>query len=157
MNTRLVKTVSAQKSFSEQVTLHEAQHRANTQGVNHAMLHHINAFHGEVPSMADITEEFCISFSGFLMERVAPSSVRTYLQKMHAILERAVAAHLIPANPMPPIKSLIPSAKGASRVHLTHDDLARLSKTYCWNGDTCRESARWTYNHKDHRDLRPHD
>lgn len=138
MKTSEKKQCVSQKYISDLMSMREAKHRPNTQGVNHALLHHLIGFYGDTPRLADITEEFCIEFAKFLMARVAMGSVRTYLQKMHAILEYAVAARLIAANPMPSIRTLMPGCKRAQRVYLTQNEVARLSATPCGHEETKR-------------------
>lgn len=138
MNTRWKKSNSSQMYVSEIIAMHEAKHRQNTQGVNHALLHHLVSFSGRPPQLADITEEYCYSFAEFLMNRVTVGSVKTYLQKMHAVLEHAVSAHLIPSNPMPSIRTMIPTAKRSRRVFLVHDEIAKLTNTPCCHEETKR-------------------
>lgn len=132
------------RADSEQPDVHdliawiESKHRKNTRGVNHALLHHIENFLGRKAYLSDFTEDFCFSFANFLMTRVSMSSERTYLQRMHTFLERAASAHLIPSNPMPSVRELMPTVKKTQRVYLTKNELSNLAAAPCRHKETKR-------------------
>jgi integrase len=138
MEKKRKKSVGAQVAVAELVALREAKHRSNTQGVNHALLCHLECFCCRPALLGDITEEFCADFAKFLSDRVSRGSVRTYLQKLHAVLEYAVAMRLLPSNPMPAVRLLMPGGRMVQRVYLTQDEVARLSRTRCRHEETKR-------------------
>lgn len=138
MDTKQRKSVRTQKTVGELVAFREAKHRSNTQGVNHALLCHLDRFCGRPALLDDITEEFCTDFANYLSARVSRGSVRTYLQKLHAVLEYAVGMRLMPSNPMPAVRLLVPCGRVEQRVYLTREELARLSHTRCCHEETKR-------------------
>lgn len=127
-----------QQYVSDIVAIHEMNHRQNTLGVNHALMRHIDEFCGRPAKISDVTEDFCIAFSEFLASHVSKSSVKTYMQKLHAILDHAVAVRVIPSNPMPPVKAMVSGCRSAQRVYLTRDEIVRLSQTSCRHEETKR-------------------
>ncbi len=123
---------------SQIIAQHESRHRKNTRGVNHALLQHLTNFVGGTLLVSDITEDFCFSFAKFLMSQVATNSARTYLHKLHAILERAVSSHLLDFNPMPTLNELLPRFVSPRRTYLTLQDVERLRSTPCHHNETKR-------------------
>lgn len=138
MNTKSGKKSAVQVTIAEIVAIHEAKQRHSTCGVNHALMHHLDQFCGKQTTLCDISERFCIAFAEFLKAKVAMSSVKTYLQKLHAILEHAVFDHLIDCNPMPAVRFLIPRTRSSQRVYLTQSELVRLASKPCNHEETKR-------------------
>jgi integrase len=120
------------------MAIREARHRRRTRGVNHALVQQLGAFWGETLYIHDITEDFCFKFSEFLLERVSRNSTRTYLHKLHALLEYAVSCHVIGQHSMPPIRELIPKFTSPQRIHLSMEELDILSNTPCRHSETKR-------------------
>ena len=138
MNKKSAFTFVHYTELSKIITLHEARHRKNTCDVNHALLKHLTTFVGRTVFLSDITERFCSSFAEYLLKRVSPNSARTYLHKLHAILEHAVSIHMLTSNPMPDIKVLLPRVPKKQRTHLTLNEMTRLANTPCRHDETKR-------------------
>lgn len=124
--------------ISKIIAIHEARHRKSTRGVNRALLQHLTEFVGGTLFLSDITEDFCVSFAEFLLNRLSVNSARTYLHKLHAILEHAISDRLLPYNPMPPFHVLIPGYVCPPRTYLTKADVERLNRTLCRHDETKR-------------------
>jgi len=130
---------AASMDIANLIRLHECHHRHNTRAVNQALLRQLSAFVGHPLTIGDITETFCIDFADFLTHRVALTSARTYLQKFHALLEHAVAIHLMYRNPMPAIKDLLPRVTAPHRrAYLLSHELSLLTRTACPHPETKR-------------------
>ena len=114
--------------ISTLIATREKWHRKKTKGVNHALLQQLLDFYGDTLCVMDITDEFCFRFSKYLLDRVSQNSTRTYLHKLHAVLEYAVSKCIIQHNPMPPIRKLIPGINSPQRTHLSNQELI---KRYC--------------------------
>jgi len=127
-----------QPSVSSLMLQFETRQRHNTKGVNHTLLMQLAAFAGDGLMLHDITEDFCVRFTDFLLRKVKPNSARTYLHKLHALLEYASGLHLIPLNPMPAIKVLLPRVSTPRRDFLTHDEVLSLTKAECPHAETKR-------------------
>lgn len=123
---------------SDLIAIRESRHRKRTREVNHALMRQLDTFSGKELYLHDITEAFCLEFAGFLLERISENSARTYLHKLHAVLESAVAIHSISTNPMPPIKTLLPGFNATQRSFLTQDELMALANTPCRHIETKR-------------------
>lgn len=123
---------------SDLIAIRESRHRKKTREVNHALMRQLDIFYGKTLYINDINEEFCLEFSGFLLERISESSARTYLHKLHAILESAVTIHLISRNPMPPIRTLLPGFIVQQRSFLSQNELLALANTPCRHFETKR-------------------
>lgn len=123
---------------SDLIAIRESRHRKRTREVNHALMRQLDIFYGKTLYINDINEEFCLEFSGFLLKRISESSARTYLHKLHAILESAVTIHLISRNPMPPIRTLLPGFIVKQRSFLTQNELLALANTPCRHFETKR-------------------
>ena len=114
--------------------IHQRNHAQNSKNVCRAMLRHLREFLGKEPAPADLTAESIAAFAMHLRQRLAhDSSVRTYLQKLGALLEAAVEQGAIPSSPMPRISRLVPYTPPASRTFLTDRELVRLERTPCRN------------------------
>lgn len=124
--------------ISKLIAAREVRHRKKTRGVNHALMQQMETFSAEALNIQDITEDFCLRFASFLLERVSVNSTRTYLNKLHAVLEYAVSNHYLPRNPMPPIRNLLPRFISPQRTHLSHTELTALENTPCVHGETKR-------------------
>ncbi len=138
-NTAAQMQVKAGKmDVSTLIAIQEVRHRKRTCGVNHALKQQLGAFWGGTLYVHDITEEFCFSFARFLTKRVSINSTRTYLHKLHAMLEFAVSSHVIGQHSMPAIRNLIPRFTSPQRVHLSIEELAALEHTTCKHSETKR-------------------
>ena len=124
--------------ISKLIVARETRHRKKTRGVNHALMQQMESFSAEPLYIQDITEDFCQKFASFLLERVSVNSTRTYLNKLHALLEYAVLKHYLSRNPMPPIKNLLPRFISPQRTHLSHTELTALGNTPCVHNETKR-------------------
>lgn len=124
--------------ISTLIATREKWHRKKTKGVNHALLQQLLDFYGDTLCVMDITEEFCFKFSKYLLDRVSQNSTRTYLHKLHAVLEYAVSKCIIQHNPMPPIRKLIPGINTPQRTHLSNQELIMLESVPCRHSETKR-------------------
>ena len=124
--------------FAKVMAIQETRHRESTRNVNRALLNKLVEFKGNNLSLSDITEEFCRNFAIYLCNKLNTNSARTYLHKLHAILQFSVSCHLLPSNPMPPIKELVPRLKAQQRTYLTSDEVALLEQTPCRHTETKR-------------------
>lgn len=120
------------------VATREKRHRAKTRDVNRALLRQLDAFNGGTVCLQDVTESFCMRFANFLLDRVAVGSARTYLHKLHAVLQYALERHLIVHNPMPPVGGLVPCNTTMRRTYLSIRELQLLSNTPCPHAETKR-------------------
>lgn len=128
----------ASPQFAQVMAIHENKHRKSTRDVNRALLHKLTEFYGNNLFLNDITDDFCRNFANFLCSKVNTNSARTYLHKLHAVLEFSVSCHLLSSNPMPPIKELVPRLKTQKRTYLTSDEVVLLERTPCRHAETKR-------------------
>lgn len=106
--------------------------KPHTQQGDEILLKHLEAYGGDGLSITDIDSEFCKGFATFLIEsRLKLSSVRLYLQKLHAVLQDAIYAEIITSNPMPPISRLVPKYISVERESLTVEEIERLLRAEC--------------------------
>lgn len=138
MNDAAISIETNNETFAYVMSLHERMHRKNTLGVNHALLRQLTDFHGKELKIQDITELFCRNFTRFLCDKVSTTSARTYLNKLHAVLQQAVSCCLIASNPMPPARELVPRAKASQRTYLSNDEVVALERTPCRHHETKR-------------------
>ena len=142
--TKMENTVTKTSNKTNKVSIdvliaaREKRHRKRTQGVNHALLQQLKAYAGDALSLHNINEDFCARFADFLLDRVSTGSARTYLHKLHALLEYAVSNHFIKSNQMLPVKNLIPNASTPQRTHLSQEELSALGNTPCRHSETKR-------------------
>lgn len=111
----------------------QVSHRENSQSICRTLLIHLHNFAGHEVRLLELTESFMRRFATHLLRNTSlqASSVRTYLQKLHAILEEAVRQRLLPYNPMPLIGTLVPHDVGPSRAFLTTTEILLLASTPC--------------------------
>ena len=64
---------------------------------------------------------FCYRFAQYLTNEayIKPTSAKTYMQKLHAILQEAVVMRYIDYNPMPQISKLIPKIPNKEKDYLS--------------------------------------
>lgn len=113
-----------------------AEARPSTRKGTLAFLLHLADFGGQDLTLRQITPDFCHAFARHLLQQVKPNSARTYLQKLHAVLQEAVARGLIAQNPMPPISTLLPRFTPPERAFLSARNLAKLENTPCPHPET---------------------
>ncbi|MBR1549171.1 MAG: site-specific integrase [Bacteroidales bacterium] len=111
----------------------QVSHRENSQNICRTLLIHLCNYAGHEVRLRELTESFIRRFATHLLRDtpLQPNSVRTYLQKLHAILEEAVRQRLLPYNPMPFIGTLVPHDAGPSRAFLTTAEILLLARTPC--------------------------
>lgn len=109
--------------------------RKGTKDICNATVKHLYTFAKRPLKACDLNEKFIIGFSSYLLNdaKLAPSSVRTYLQKLHAIIELCIRQKYLDSNPMPPIGRLMPSVPRSSRTQLERSELCSLIGTQCRN------------------------
>lgn len=111
--------------------------RSNTQKGNYALLQHLKAFCGKKQLLIrNIDAEFCKDFASYLTGRMKGSSAKTYMQKLHALLEDAVFCGYISYNPMPAIDRMLPRYVPNSKDHLTVSEVKKLELTHCRHQST---------------------
>ena len=109
-----------------------------TQKVNLSLLNHLNIFAGNNLTIRDIDSIFCHKFAQYLLKEanIKISSARTYLHKLHAVLQDAVYLEYMPSNPMPPINKLLPKYIPQERSYLSIDEIKILERTRCKHKST---------------------
>ena len=110
---------------------HQSYLRSNTRKGNLSFWMHLTAFGGEELTLKKITPRFCYRFADYLIQHVQVNSARTYLQKLHALLQEAVRMDYLRYNPMPPLSNLLPRYQAPQRDYLTVNEILRLQKTPC--------------------------
>lgn len=106
--------------------------RTNTKKGNYALLQHLKAFCGKKQlSVKNIDAKFCKDFASYLTGRMKGSSAKTYLQKLHTILQDAVYLGYIACNPMPPIDRILHKYVSKNKDHLTVSEVKKLENTRC--------------------------
>lgn len=111
-------------------------HRKNSQGVGNALLAHLEAFAGGEVGVEEVTERFCRRFASYLLRQVRPNSAKSYLQKLHALLEACMRQRMLESNPMPPVGYLVPRYTSPTRAYLTASEVLRLQACECPHRDT---------------------
>ncbi|MBQ8045659.1 MAG: site-specific integrase [Bacteroidales bacterium] len=127
------------KIFVEElITERQLNVSPNTQKVNLALLKHLKEYHGKGLLINDIDSKFCLSFASYLINnaKVKITSAKTYMHKLHAILQEAVYLEYICSNPMPPMCKLLPKYIPAERESLTVDEVKKLENTECKHEET---------------------
>ena len=109
---------------------HQRTLSKNSKNVCSSLLHHLTLFAKHEVFVKEISEEFLIEFSQYLLRTVKPSSAKTYLQKLHALLCSSLNPYRT-SNPMLPISQLIPSSPASTRAFLTGEEILRLKNTPC--------------------------
>lgn len=111
---------------------------SNTQKVNLALLKHLEKFSDNKLLINDIDSKFCHAFASYLVTsaNVKITSARTYLQKLHAILQESVYLEYIDINPMPPMGKLLPKYISKERESLTVEEVKKLEKAKCKHEET---------------------
>lgn len=116
------------KQCAEQIN---SSQRKNTIGVTKALLFNLEVYAGREVSVEDMTEEFVRGFTSHLLTRVKPSSARTYLQKLHSMMERSIEQKYASNNPVSRVMNMIPRNGGYRRSFLTVDEIRTMSATHC--------------------------
>ncbi len=144
LNTHLQTSNFRRRKKSNQIFVEELIKRqqlkvsSNTQKVNLALLKHLKEYCGKELLINDIDSKFCISFASYLINnaKVKITSARTYMHKLHAILQEAVYLEYICSNPMPPMCKLLPKYIPKERESLTVDEVKKLENTECKHEET---------------------
>lgn len=111
--------------------------RTNTKKGNYALLQHLKAFCGKKQlSVKNIDAKFCKDFASYLTGKMKGSSAKTYLQKLHTILQDAVYLGYIACNPMPPIDRILHKYVSKNKDHLTVSEVKKLENTRCRHEST---------------------
>ena len=134
LNVQSTKNIHRKRSeYTLEEVLHKYQHklRKNTQKGNSSFLVHLKNFAGKDVILKQVTPRFCYKFAEYLMDHVQVNSARTYLQKLHAVLQEAVRLHYISHNPMPPISDLLPHYIAPERAYLSVKEIKKLQKAEC--------------------------
>ena len=124
-------------SIEELINTKNKNVRNNTQKGNYALLQHIKAFYGKnkLP-IRNIDTKFCKDFASYLTGKMKGSSAKTYLQKLHTILQDAVYLGYIACNPMPPIDRILHKYVSKNKDHLTVSEVKKLENTRCRHEST---------------------
>lgn len=107
--------------------------RYHTQQCDDTLLKHLNEYGGLKLSLIDVDSDFCRGFASYLINsgKLRLSSVKLYLQKLHAILQDAVYEGVLDSNPMPPISRLVPKYVSIEKESLTVEEINRLYDIPC--------------------------
>lgn len=124
-------------SIEELINTKNNNVRNNTQKGNYALLQHLKAFCGKnkLP-IRNIDTKFCKDFASYLTGKMKGSSAKTYLQKLHTILQDAVYLGYIACNPMPPIDRILHKYVSKNKDHLTVSEVKKLENTRCRHEST---------------------
>ena len=107
--------------------------KRNTIGVTKALLYNLNMYAGRQVNVEDMTEKFVENFTIYLLTKVKPSSAKTYLQKLHSIMEHAVELKYADNNPIPRAMNMIPRCESCPRSFLTVEEIHTMIVTPCEN------------------------
>ena len=107
--------------------------KRNTIGVTKALLYNLELFAGRDVLVKDMTEDFVKNFTGYLLTKVKPSSSKTYLHKLHSILEYATKQGYISKNPVSQAMNMIPRCESHPRSFLTVEEIRTMTATPCEN------------------------
>lgn len=109
------------------------KNRIRTQRGDFALLNHLKSFYGDNLYINTINAKFCVEFTSYLIDnvKIKVNSAKTYLQKLHAILEYALSLDYIEVNPMPPLNKLLPKYIAKEKEYLTIDEIQTLQKSTC--------------------------
>lgn len=114
----------------------ERNHSENTKRVNGTFLNHVNCFAGHDPLLSEVDLDFVMGFTDYVLKHVGVASARTYLQKLHALMQDAVWEKYVETNPMPPMRRLLPHANPTRRNYLLRSEVQQLSRTGCLHRST---------------------
>ncbi len=122
-----------QISVQKLVELRQIKIKNHTKDVDLSLLKHLKDFSGKNINVREIDMEFCYRFAQYLTNEayIKPSSAKTYMQKLHAILQEAVVMGYMEYNPMPQISKLIPKISNKEKDYLTAEEVQRLRKSEC--------------------------
>lgn len=123
-------------SVRELIQLRQPRLRKSTRKSNLSLIAHIEAYSHHGIGIRSIDTDFCRGFAKYLLEHVKANSARTYLQKLHAILQDAVRMGYLRSNPMPPIAELLPRYVSPERPFLTLQEIQLLENTSCPHDST---------------------
>lgn len=118
----------------EDIILQRCQkNRIRTQRGDLALLNHLKSFYGNKLYINTINTKLCIEFTSYLVNiaKIKVNSAKTYLQKLHAILEDALSLDYINCNPMPPLNKLLPQYIAKEKEYLSVDEILKLQKATC--------------------------
>lgn len=122
-----------QISVQKLVEQRQVKIKSHTKDVDLSLLKHLKDFSGKNINVREIDMDFCYRFAQYLIKEtyIKPSSAKTYMQKLHAILQEAVVMRYIDYNPMPQISKLIPKIPNKEKDYLSTEELEMLRKTEC--------------------------
>ena len=122
-----------QISVQKLVEQRQVKIKSHTKDVDLSLLKHLKDFSGKNINVREIDMDFCYRFAQYLTNEayIKPTSAKTYMQKLHAILQEAVAMGYIDYNPMPQISKLIPKIPNKEKDYLSTEELEMLRKTEC--------------------------
>ena len=122
-----------QISIQELVQLRQTKIKNHTQDVDLSLLKHLKAFAGKEVNTSNIDADFCYRFAQYLTNKagIKPTSAKTYLQKLNAILQEATEMNCMAYNPMPKISKLIPKTPSKEKDYLNVEEVKRLEKAEC--------------------------
>ena len=120
-------------SVQKLVELRQTKIKNHTQDVDLSLLKHLKNFSGKDINIVDVDADFCNRFAQYLTNKakIKPGSAKTYLQKLHAIMQEAVSMNYMAYNPMPQISKLVPKMPSKEKEYLTVEEVKRLEKTEC--------------------------
>ncbi len=78
-----------------------------------------------------IDEQYCRELAEFLLARLKPSSVRSYLERLTTLLKFVKKNSLVTEVPQIELAMLMPKREGAEKVYLTKDELSRMQHAEC--------------------------
>ena len=129
---------NANECFEYIITLRKNNIRISTQKGDKALLNHLNRFCNHNICLESIDSEFCNKFSEYLINEVMLkiNSTKTYMQKLHAILEEAEILGFIKNNPMVSLKKILPHYIPKEKDNLNIKEIQLIEKTDCKHNST---------------------
>ncbi|MBQ8223102.1 MAG: tyrosine-type recombinase/integrase [Bacteroidales bacterium] len=129
---------NANKCLEYIITLRKDNIRKSTQKGDKALLNHLNRFCNYNIYLESIDSEFCHKFSEYLINEVMLkiNSTKTYLQKLHAILEEAEHLGFIKHNPMVSLKKILPHYIPREKENLNIEEIQLIEKIDCKHNST---------------------
>lgn len=79
----------------------------------------------------NIDEQYCHELAEFLLARLKPSSVRSYLERLTTLLKFVKKNSIVAEVPQIELAMLMPKREGAEKVYLTKDELSRMQHAEC--------------------------
>lgn len=120
-------------TIDEIIFMRKRKIRIRTHKGDLALLNHLKNFSNKKLYLKSIDSNYCYNFSQYLINDIELqiNSAKTYLQKLHALLEDAAYYGYIDYNPMPPIQKLLPKYLAKEKEYLSINEIKKISSVDC--------------------------